>query len=58
MKRKDKIEKTKSTFNNLDSFDHWLVVNMDMSYKHSNIILDAGVHYYKCIGQRIGEFNC
>ena len=40
------------------SFDYWLVVDMDMSYRYSNIILDASIHYYECIGQRIRGFNC
>ena len=40
------------------SFHHWLVVDMDISYKHSNIILNASVCYYEYVGQRIKGFNC
>ena len=41
----------------IKSFDHWFIVNIDMYYRWSDIVLDTGIRYYESIGQRVGRFN-
>ena len=39
------------------SFDYWFIVNIDMRYKQSDIVLNTDICYYKCVGWRVGRFN-